>query len=140
MLFVIKTLIVVFFATIYSCGFHFPYEKSEINVEITGDYRNSDFVSELSEKLNQTLVYKFRVNINKIENKLYTLLNNDTLELAVDISVFKGSKLLLQRNFIGRKYLANNINNNVLLLQKQDSYQQMRQEIITKLVRILKKL
>ncbi len=130
-----------------SCGFHTPYKNSPLNASITANDNNT-FATELKKRFNSEALQHLSVQINDEVRKKQTAsyksdgkTNSYTLSLSVPVKVFnKNNKLLFSQTLSASTHLSKMSNTQADRLQIEESYEQLRNTIIKKLLRRLSKL
>ncbi len=131
-----------------SCGFHTPYKNSSINAFITSD-KNNLFADELKKRFNQEAPQTLTIKIDSEgQNKQTSSYSSDgktsgyTLSLNIPVKVISSdNKLLLSQDLTASTHLSKITSSTQAdRLQTEESYTQLRNTIIKKLLRRLSKL
>ena len=132
---------------ISGCGFHTPYKKSALNAYIVSD-NNNIFAKELSKRFDKNLNKRLVVHIGQESAKKQTASYNSsgktssyTISVSVPVKVFDlDKKLLFSKNMSASSHLGKMNSNQADRLQVDETYTQLRQTIIKKLIRRLNRL
>lgn len=140
--------VILITALLSSCGFHTPAKNTALNATIISDKSNA-FASELKKRFNQeasqNLIVQVGAETQKQQTASYTssnTTNSYTLSLNVPVKVFNtNQKLLLSQDLTASMHL-NKITSSSQAdrLQIEESYTQLRNKVIKKLIRRLSKL
>jgi LPS-assembly lipoprotein len=130
-----------------SCGFHTPIKNTNLNATIVSDKSNT-FANELQKRFNQDASKNLTIQIDTEIKKQHTVsyatdntANSYTLSLIVPIKVFNiEKKLLLSQNLKASIHLKKLSLSQADRLQIKESYAQLRNTVIKKLIRRLSKL
>ncbi|MDC9726927.1 MAG: LPS assembly lipoprotein LptE [Candidatus Thioglobus sp.] len=130
-----------------SCGFHAPVKNTTLNATITSDKSNA-FAAELETRFNQeaakNLSIQIGAEVKKQQTASYTTsntANSYTLSLSVPVKVFNAdNKLLLSQDLAASMHLSKVSSAQADRLQIEESYTQLRNTVIKKLIRRLSKL
>ncbi|MBC8494338.1 MAG: hypothetical protein H8D41_06060 [bacterium] len=136
-----------------SCGFHTPVKNTDLNATIVSEKSNI-FATELKTRFNQeaakNLSIQIGAEVKKQQTASYTTsntANSYTLSLSVPVKVLNtDKKLLLSQDLTASMHLNslkradNTINTQADRLQIEESYTQLRNTLIKKLIRRLSKL
>ncbi len=147
------SVLIITTALLSSCGFHTPIKNTPLNASIVSEKSNA-FASELKTRFNQSanqnLTIQIDPEVQKQQTSSYTsgnVVNSYTLNLSVPVKVYNADqKLLLAQDLKASKYLTSmkfsdgSINTQADRLQIEESYTQLRNTLIKKLIRRLSKL
>ena len=147
------SVLIITTALLSSCGFHTPIKNTPLNASIVSEKSNA-FASELKTRFNQKAVQNLTIHIGaetkKQQTASYTASNTTnsyTLSLSVPVKVLNtDKKLLLSQDLTASMHLNslkradNTINTQADRLQIEESYTQLRNTLIKKLIRRLSKL
>ena len=130
-----------------SCGFHTPYKNTSLNASVAANASNA-FATELKKRLNQDAMQSLAIQIGDEVQKKHTAsynssgqTNSYTLTLSVPVKVFgNGNKLLLSQDLTASTHLSKMSSTQADRLQIAESYSQLRNTIIKKLLRRLDRL
>ncbi len=130
-----------------SCGFHAPIKNTTLNAAVMSDKSNA-FATELKTRFNQEAVKNLSIQIGsevkKQQTASYTTSNTTssyTLSLSVPVKVFNAdNKLLLSQDLAASIHLSKVSSAQADRLQIEESYAQLRNTVIKKLMRRLSKL
>ncbi|SFV77862.1 hypothetical protein MNB_SUP05-13-374 [hydrothermal vent metagenome] len=130
-----------------SCGFHTPYKNTPLNASVTATANNA-FATELKKSFNQeamqTLAIQIGDEVQKKQIASYNssgLTNSYTLTLTLPVKVFdNGNKLLLSQDLTASTHLSKMSSTQADRLQIAESYIQLRNTIIKKLLSRLDRL
>ena len=134
-------------ALLSSCGFHTPVKNTNLNATIVSDKSNT-FANELQKIFNQeaakNLTIQIAAEVQKQQTASYTTTNTAnsyTLSLSVPVKVFNAdNKLLLSQDLTASIHLSKIDSSQADRLQIEESYTQLRNTVIKKLIRRLSKL
>ena len=134
-------------ALLSSCGFHTPIKNTPLNATIVSEKSNA-FASELKTRFNQSanqnLTIQVGPEVQKQQTSSYTsgnVVNSYTLSLSVPIKVYSANqKLLLAQDLKASLHLSKITSSQADRLQIEESYTQLRNTLIKKLIRRLSKL
>lgn len=130
-----------------SCGFHTPYKNTPLNASVIATANNA-FATELKKSFNQeamqTLAIQIGDEVQKKQIASYNssgLTNSYTLTLTLPVKVFdNGNKLLLSQDLTASTHLSKMSSTQADRLQIAESYIQLRNTIIKKLLSRLDRL
>ncbi len=130
-----------------SCGFHTPTKNVALNAVVNSN-DNNQFAKELNKRfdqdLTQSLIIHIGSEVQKKQTASYTSDNKAssyTLSLNVPVKVFDNNRnLLLSQDLGARTNLSKMSSTQADRLQIEESYAQLRNTIIKKLLRRLNKL
>jgi|GEM_PF-170754 len=145
--------IILITSLLSACGFHTPYKNTPLNASITSTDNNA-FTTELKKRFNQeatqTLAIQIGDEVQKKQTSSYNSsgkTNSYTLSLSVPVKVLSSdNKLLLSKNLTASmhlnkaKYDDSTSARQADRLQIDESYKQLRNTIIKKLLRRLNRL
>ncbi len=140
--------IVLITSLLSACGFHTPYKNSPLNASVTSTNNNA-FTTELIKRFNQeatqTLAIHIGDEVQKKQTSSYNSItgkaNSYTLSLSIPVKVFnKNNELLLSQNLVASTHLSKMDATQADRLQIAESYKQLRNTIIKKLLRRLNRL
>lgn len=130
-----------------SCGFHTPIKNTPLNAIITSVDSNA-FAIELGKRFDQEAIQSLVIQIgNEVSKKQTASYKPDgetdsyTLSLSVPVKVFNSkNKLLLSQDLAANMHLSKMSSTQADRLQIAESYKQLRNTIIKKLLRRLNRL
>ncbi len=139
--------IILITSLLSACGFHTPYKNTPLNASVTSTDNNT-FTTELKKRFNQeatqTLAIQIGDEVQKKQTSSYNSsgkTNSYTLSLSVPVKVFNNdNKLLLSQNLVASTHLSKMSATQADRLQIAESYKQLRNTIIKKLLRRLNRL
>lgn len=139
--------IIIIASLLSSCGFHTPTKNTPLNAIITSTDNNT-FAVELKKRFNQEAVQSLIIQIGREVSKKQTAsyksngeTDSYTLSLSVPIKVFNSkNKLLLSQDIMANTHLNKMSFAQADRLQIAESYKQLRNTIIKKLLRRLNRL
>jgi len=139
--------VVIIASLLSSCGFHTPTKNTPLNAVITS-VDNNTFAIELKERFNQEAVQSLIIQIGSEVSKKQTAsyksngeTESYTISLNVPIKVFNSkNELLLSQDLMANTYLNKMSSAQADRLQIAESYKQLRNIIIKKLLRKLNRL
>jgi len=134
-------------ALLSSCGLHTPIKNAPLNASIVSEKSNA-FASELKTRFNQSanqnLTIQIDPEVQKQRTSSYTsgnVANSYTLSLSVPVKVYSANqKLLLAQDLKASLHLSKITSSQADRLQIEESYTQLRNTLIKKLIRRLSKL
>ena len=141
------SVLIITAALLSSCGFHTPIKNTPLNASIVSEKSNA-FASELKTRFNQSanqnLTIQVGPEVQKQQTSSYTsgnVVNSYTLSLSVPIKVYSANqKLLLAQDLKASLHLSKITSSQANRLQIEESYTQLRNTLIKKLIRRLSKL
>ncbi|MEJ6559245.1 MAG: hypothetical protein QNL23_03515 [Candidatus Thioglobus sp.] len=141
------SVLIITAALLSSCGFHTPIKNTPLNATIVSEKSNA-FASELKTRFNQSanqnLTIQVGPEVQKQQTSSYTsgnVVNSYTLSLSVPIKVYSANqKLLLAQDLKASLHLSKITSSQADRLQIEESYTQLRNTLIKKLIRRLSKL
>ena len=141
------SVLIITTALLSSCGFHTPIKNTPLNASIVSGKSNA-FASELKTRFNQSanqnLTIQVGPEVQKQQTSSYTsgnVVNSYTLSLSVPIKVYSANqKLLLAQDLKASLHLSKITSSQADRLQIEESYTQLRNTLIKKLIRRLSKL
>ena len=141
------SVLIITAALLSSCGFHTPIKNTPLNATIVSEKSNA-FASELKTRFNQSanqnLTIQVGPEVQKQQTSSYTsgnVVNSYTLSLSVPIKVYSANqKLLLAQDLKASLHLSKITSSQANRLQIEESYTQLRNTLIKKLIRRLSKL
>jgi LPS-assembly lipoprotein len=139
--------IILITSLLSACGFHTPYKNTPLNASITSTDNNA-FTLELRKRFNseatQSLAIQVGDEVQKKQTSSYDSsgkTSSYTLSLSVPVKVFNNNnKLLLSQNLTASTHLSKMSATQADRLQIAESYEQLRNTIIKKLLRRLNRL
>jgi LPS-assembly lipoprotein len=139
--------IILITSLLSACGFHTPYKNTPLNASITSTDNNA-FTLELRKRFNseatQSLAIQVGDEVQKNQTSSYDSsgkTSSYTLSLSVPVKVFNNNnKLLLSQNLTASTHLSKMSATQADRLQIAESYEQLRNTIIKKLLRRLNRL
>jgi LPS-assembly lipoprotein len=139
--------IILITSLLSACGFHTPYKNTPLNASITSTDNNT-FTLELRKHFNseaaQSLAIQVGDEVQKKQTSSYDpsgKISSYTLSLSVPVKVFNNNnKLLLSQNLTASTHLSKMSATQADRLQIAESYEQLRNTIIKKLLRRLNRL
>ena len=147
------SVLIITTALLSSCGFHTPIKNTPLNASIISEKSNvfaSELQTRFNQNANQNLTIQIGPEVQKQQTSSYTsgnVVNSYTLNLSVPVKVYNADqKLLLAQDLKASKYLTSmkfsdgSINTQADRLQIEESYTQLRNTLIKKLIRSLSKL
>lgn len=141
------SVLIITTALLSSCGFHTPIKNTPLNASIVSEKSNA-FASELKTRLNQSanqnLTIQIGPEVQKQQTSSYTsgnVVNSYTLSLSVPVKVYSANQtLLLAQDLKASLHLSKITSSQADRLQIEESYTQLRNTLIKKLIRRLSKL
>ena len=142
------SVLIITTALLSSCGFHTPIKNTPLNASIVSEKSNA-FASELKTRFNQSanqnLTIQIGPEVQKQQTSSYTsgnVVNSYTLNLSVPVKVYNADqKLLLAQDLKASLHLSKITSSTQAdRLQIEESYTQLRNTLIKKLIRRLSKL
>ena len=141
------SVLIITTALLSSCGFHTPIKNTPLNASIVSEKSNT-FASELKTRFNQSanqnLTIQIGPEVQKQQTSSYTsgnVINSYTLSLSVPVKVYNADqKLLLAQDLKASLHLSKITSSQADRLQIEESYTQLRNTLIKKLIRRLSKL
>ncbi len=141
------SVLIITTALLSSCGFHTPIKNTPLNASIVSEKSNA-FASELQTRFNQSanqnLTIQIGSEVQKQQTSSYTsgnTINSYTLSLSVPVKVYSADqKLLLAQDLKASLHLSKITSSQADRLQIEESYTQLRNTLIKKLIRRLSKL
>ena len=141
------SVLIITTALLSSCGFHTPIKNTPLNASIVSEKSNA-FASELKTRFNQSanqnLTIQVGPEVQKQQTSSYTsgnVVNSCTLSLSVPVKVYNADqKLLLAQDLKASLHLSKITSSQADRLQIEESYTQLRNTLIKKLIRRLSKL
>ncbi|MDC0430593.1 LPS assembly lipoprotein LptE [Candidatus Thioglobus sp.] len=141
------SVLIITAALLSSCGFHTPIKNTPLNASIVSEKSNA-FASELKTRFNQSanqnLTIQVGPEVQKQQTSSYTsgnVVNSYTLNLSVPVKVYNADqKLLLAQDLKASLHLSKITSSQADRLQIEESYTQLRNTLIKKLIRRLSKL
>lgn len=141
------SVLIITTALLSSCGFHTPIKNTPLNASIVSEKSNA-FASELQTRFNQSanqnLTIQIGSEVQKQQTSSYTsgnAINSYTLSLSVPVKVYSADqKLLLAQDLKASLHLSKITSSQADRLQIEESYTQLRNTLIKKLIRRLSKL
>ena len=141
------SVLIITAALLSSCGFHTPIKNTPLNATIVSEKSNA-FASELKTRFNQSanqnLTIQVGPEVQKQQTSSYTsgnVVNSYTLNLSVPVKVYNADqKLLLAQDLKASLHLSKITSSQADRLQIEESYTQLRNTLIKKLIRRLSKL
>ena len=139
--------IILITSLLSACGFHTPYKNTPLNASITSTDNNA-FTLELRKRFNseatQSLAIQVGDEVQKKQTSSYDSsgkTSSYTLSLSVPVKVFNNNnKLLLSQDLTASTHLSKMSATQADRLQIAESYEQLRNTIIKKLLRRLNRL
>ena len=139
--------IILITSLLSACGFHTPYKNTPLNASITSTDNNA-FTLELKKRFNseatQSLAIQVGDEVQKKQTSSYDSsgkTSSYTLSLSVPVKVFNNNnKLLLSQDLTASTHLSKMSATQADRLQIAESYEQLRNTIIKKLLRRLNRL
>lgn len=141
------SVLIITTALLSSCGFHTPIKNTPLNASIVSEKSNA-FASELQTRFNQSanqnLTIQIGPEVQKQQTSSYTsdsTINSYTLSLSVPVKIYNADqKLLLAQDLKASLHLNKITSSQADRLQIEESYTQLRNTLIKKLIRRLSKL
>jgi LPS-assembly lipoprotein len=141
------SVLIITTALLSSCGFHTPIKNTPLNASIVSEKSNA-FASELKTRFNQSanqnLTIQIGPEVQKQQTSSYTsgnVVNSYTLSLSVPVKVYSANQtLLLAQDLKASLHLSKITSSQADRLQIEESYTQLRNTLIKKLIRRLSKL
>ena len=138
--------IILITSLLSACGFHTPYKNTPLNASITSTDNNA-FTLELKKRFNSEATQSLAIQVGDEAQKKQTSsydssgkTSSYTLSLSVPVKVFNNNnKLLLSQNPTASTHLKE-LATQADRLQIAESYEQLRNTIIKKLLRRLNRL
>jgi LPS-assembly lipoprotein len=139
--------IILITSLLSACGFHTPYKNTPLNASITSTDNNA-FTLELKKRFNSEATQSLAIQVGDEAQKKQTSsydssgkTNSYTLSLSVPVKVFNNNnKLLLSQDLTASTHLSKMSATQADRLQIAESYEQLRNTIIKKLLRRLNRL
>ncbi|RUM86708.1 MAG: hypothetical protein DSZ20_00860 [Candidatus Thioglobus sp.] len=139
--------IILITSLLSACGFHTPYKNTPLNASITSTDNNA-FTLELRKRFNSEATQSLAIQVgDEVQKKQTSSYNSSgktssyTLSLSVPVKVFNNNnKLLLSQNLTASTHLSKMSATQADRLQIAESYEQLRNTIIKKLLRRLNRL
>ena len=139
--------IILITSLLSACGFHTPYKNTPLNASITSTDNNA-FTLELRKRFNSEATQSLAIQVgDEVQKKQTSSYNSSgktssyTLSLSVPVKVFNNNnKLLLSQNLAASTHLSKMSATQADRLQIAESYEQLRNTIIKKLLRRLNRL
>ncbi|MBE8189504.1 MAG: hypothetical protein HAW58_01225 [Candidatus Thioglobus sp.] len=137
----------IFSATfLSSCGFHTPRSGTSLNLSVISA-KNNAFANELKKHFNPSAAKSLRVEISNETQKKQAASFDKTgqitsynLSLSVLVKAFKGKKVLLSENFAQTVHLQRVLETQSDRLRITEHYNELRETLIKRLLRKLKRL
>ena len=142
------SVLIITTALLSSCGFHTPIKNTPLNASIVSEKSNA-FASELKTRFNQSanqnLTIQIGPEVQKQQTSSYTsgnVINSYTLSLSVPVKVYSADQTLLLAQDLKASLHLSKITSSTQAdrLQIEESYTQLRNTLIKKLIRRLSKL
>ena len=142
------SVLIITTALLSSCGFHTPIKNTPLNASIVSEKSNT-FASELKTRFNQSanqnLTIQIGPEVQKQQTSSYTsgnVINSYTLSLSVPVKVYSADQTLLLAQDLKASLHLSKITSSTQAdrLQIEESYTQLRNTLIKKLIRRLSKL
>lgn len=142
------SVLIITAALLSSCGFHTPIKNTPLNASIVSEKSNA-FASELKTRFNQSanqnLTIQVGPEVQKQQTSSYTsgnVVNSYTLSLSVPVKVYSADQTLLLAQDLKASLHLSKITSSTQAdrLQIEESYTQLRNTLIKKLIRRLSKL
>lgn len=141
------SVLIITTALLSSCGFHTPIKNTPLNASIISEKSNvfaSELQTRFNQNANQNLTIQIGPEVQKQQTSSYTsgnVVNSYTLNLSVPIKVYSvNQKLLLAQDLKASLHLSKITSSQADRLQIEESYTQLRNTLIKKLIRRLSKL
>jgi outer membrane lipopolysaccharide assembly protein LptE/RlpB len=141
------SVLIITAALLSSCGFHTPIKNTPLNASIISEKSNvfaSELQTRFNQNANQNLTIQIGPEVQKQQTSSYTsgnIVNSYTLNLSVPIKVYSvNQKLLLAQDLKASLHLSKITSSQADRLQIEESYTQLRNTLIKKLIRRLSKL
>lgn len=141
------SVLIITTALLSSCGFHTPIKNTPLNASIISEKSNvfaSELQTRFNQNANQNLTIQIGPEVQKQQTSSYTsgnIVNSYTLNLSVPIKVYSvNQKLLLAQDLKASLHLSKITSSQADRLQIEESYTQLRNTLIKKLIRRLSKL
>jgi len=139
--------IILITSLLSACGFHTPYKNTPLNASITSTDNNA-FTLELRKRFNSEATQSLAIQVgDEVQKKQTSSYNSSgktssyTLSLSVPVKVFNNNnKLLLSQDLTASTHLSKMSATQADRLQIAESYEQLRNTIIKKLLRRLNRL
>jgi len=139
--------IILITSLLSACGFHTPVKNTPLNASITSTDNNA-FTLELKKRFNSEATQSLAIQVGDEAQKKQTSsydssgkTSSYTLSLSVPVKVFNNNnKLLLSQNLTASTHLSKMSATQADRLQIAESYEQLRNTIIKKLLRRLNRL
>jgi LPS-assembly lipoprotein len=139
--------IILITSLLSACGFHTPYKNTPLNASITSTDNNA-FTLELKKRFNSEATQSLAIQVGDEAQKKQTSsydssgkTSSYTLSLSVPVKVFNNNnKLLLSQDLTASTHLSKMSATQADRLQIAESYEQLRDTIIKKLLRRLNRL
>ena len=139
--------IILITSLLSACGFHTPYKNTPLNASITSTDNNA-FTLELKKRFNSEATQSLAIQVgDEVQKKQTSSYNSSgktssyTLSLSVPVKVFNNNnKLLLSQDLTASTHLSKMSATQADRLQIAESYEQLRNTIIKKLLRRLNRL
>jgi outer membrane lipopolysaccharide assembly protein LptE/RlpB len=141
------SVLIITAALLSSCGFHTPIKNTPLNASIISEKSNvfaSELQTRFNQNANQNLTIQIGPEVQKQQTSSYTsgnVVNSYTLSLSVPVKVYNADqKLLLAQDLKASLHLSKITSSQADRLQIEESYTQLRNTLIKKLIRRLSKL
>ena len=138
--------IILISSLLSACGFHVPKNSTPINASVTGN-TNSLFITEFKKHLDTNTKPSLQLEIGNEVQRNQTAAykkNGDSssyvLTLSVPIKVVRDQKVLLSKNLTASITIKEVTLSQADTLQITSSFSQLRQTLVTELLRILQHL
>ncbi|SFV82249.1 hypothetical protein MNB_SUP05-6-1002 [hydrothermal vent metagenome] len=139
--------IILITSLLSACGFHTPVKNTPLNASITSTDNNA-FTLELKKRFNSEATQSLAIQVGDEAQKKQTSsydssgkTSSYTLSLSVPVKVFNNNnKLLLSQDLTASTHLSKMSATQADRLQIAESYEQLRNTIIKKLLRRLNRL
>ncbi|CAB9538906.1 hypothetical protein [uncultured Gammaproteobacteria bacterium] len=136
---------ILIFSLLSACGFHTPTKITALNVLITGKV-DSVFAIKLKTHFNvevaQSLVVQIDNEVQKKQTATYSngVSSSYTLTLSVPVKIFRNKKILLSKTLTASTTIGKLPTTQADRLQIDTNYLQLRNIVVTKLLRRLRYL
>ncbi len=130
--------IILISSLLSACGFHVPKNSTPINASVMGN-TNSLFVTEFKKHLDTNTKPSLQLEIGNEVQRNQTAAYY-VLTLSVPIKVLRDQKVLLSKNLTASITIKEVTLSQADTLQITSSFSQLRQTLITELLRILQHL
>ncbi len=133
-------------ALLGSCGFHTPNNNAALNASVSSSQNNA-FATELQKRFNPLAIQSLAIEVGaEVQKKQSASFDNTgqitsyNLSVSVPVKVFKKEQLLLSENLTQTVHLQRVVETQADRLQITEHYNELRDALIKRLLRKLKRL